>query len=283
MPEVSVVIPVKNRPRLIRRAITSVQKQGLQDVEIIVANDHSTDDTASVVGELAGQDRRIRFVHVERGGGAQAARNLGWRSATSSWITFLDSDDELLDDSLEARRECARREKVAVVHSECSLLREPDPTLRLFGVPPLRGEVHLPLLRSPGPVFPGLLIHRDALVKIDGLDESILSYQEWDTSIRLARHYPFAFLPDPTFIYHCHAGETISKDRAREAIGYEQIIRKHRLDIIRLAGWRTLAGHQLRICNFYRAARRRLPALAALASCAGAGMRSLLTENPVRA
>lgn len=276
MPQISIVIPVKNRPGLIRRAITSVQKQGLQDVEIIVANDHSTDNTPLVVEEMAGSDPRIQLVHVQHGRGAQAARNLGWRSASGRWITFLDSDDELLGDSLAVRLRCARQENVAVVHSECSVLREPDPTLLPFGVPPLRGSVYAALLRSPGPVFPGLMIHQDALKHIGGLDESILSYQEWDTSIRLARDYPFAFVAQPTFIYHCHAGETISKDRLREAKGYEQVVRKHQREIIRQAGWKSMASHDFRIAKFYLAARHRLPALRAFASLSSSALPALL-------
>ncbi|HVO67349.1 MAG TPA: hypothetical protein VMT12_12785, partial [Syntrophales bacterium] len=72
------------------------------------------------------------------------------------------------------------------------------------------------------------------------------------TSIRLAQHFPFAFVPQPTFVYHCHGDDTISKDRYREALGYERIVEKHKEAIRRTLGRKGIGRHYEAIGNLYR-------------------------------
>ena len=92
MPEVSIVLPTYNRADVLPRAIDSVLAQTFTDWELIIVDDGSTDDTASVVER---GDPRIRFVR-QANGGCYVARNHGLRVSTGKWITFLDSDDEWL-------------------------------------------------------------------------------------------------------------------------------------------------------------------------------------------
>ncbi len=107
------------------------------------------------------------------------------------------------------------------------------------------------MLCRPGPMFQSLLVRRSALEKIGYLDESIVSYQEWDTSIRLARYFSFGFVSEPTFIYYRHQSETISKDALKEALGYEQIFKKYHGDMTRLLKRKEIALHYRLIAKFY--------------------------------
>ena len=77
------------------------------------------------------------------------------------------------------------------------------------------------------------------------LDGLIQAYQEWDTSIRLARHFTFGFVAEPLFIYHLHGTPAISKDMVIEAQGYEHIVNKHAGEIQRVAGKHALSNHYL--------------------------------------
>lgn len=87
---ISVVIPLYNKQRCIRSTIESVLNQTYSDFELIVVDDGSTDDSASVVAELS--DPRIHLVR-KANGGVSSARNAGIRQATSEYIAFLDGDD----------------------------------------------------------------------------------------------------------------------------------------------------------------------------------------------
>ena len=89
-PFFSVIIPSYNRANLIARSINSVLQQEYKSYEILVIDDGSTDDTASVVKEF---EARNVFYYKKENGERGAARNFGWRKAKGEYVTFLDSDD----------------------------------------------------------------------------------------------------------------------------------------------------------------------------------------------
>lgn len=257
MPEVSVIIPAYNRKSFLENAVRSVLAQTYPDFEIIVVDDASTDGTLQLLTNLAKDDSRIRFEQHQTNLGAQAARNTGIRASQSKWIAFLDSDDLWLPESLSLRLELAKKTGAEVVHSACYTLRGEGSELERFVLPPIEGSVYKDLLAAPGPTFPSLLVSKQALVNIGYLDSAIPSYQEWDTAIRLARHYTFAYFPQPTFVYDCRHQSTISQDSVRAAAGYEHVFKKHKWSILRHLGPKALAFHYRRAAGFYYEANNR--------------------------
>jgi glycosyltransferase involved in cell wall biosynthesis len=249
---VSVVIPVRNRENFIRTSVQSVLSQTCQNFEIIIVDDCSSDGTVSVVAGLAREDDRIRLLEHGSRRGAQAARNTGIRAANGQWIAFLDSDDQWLPDSLESRLQLAIQDGLHVVHSECYVLRPESTELRLYGVPRLQGTIYKELLRHEGPMFQGMLVSKEAITRVGLLDETIVSHQEWDTSIRLAKYYKFGFVAEPTYVYDCRHADTISKDLLRDAKGYEQVISKHFWSLLRYLAPRGLARHYQKAAALYR-------------------------------
>jgi glycosyltransferase involved in cell wall biosynthesis len=242
---ISVVIPVFNRSRTIRYCLDSVLNQSLRPFEVIVVDDCSTDDTAQIVREYC--DPLVRCVVLEKNAGAQAARNRGIREAQGDWIAFQDSDDEWAPEKLERQFESLRKTGFApmtVIHADCWRYDHETGNKELCSLPVLDGaNVYPLLLRSQAPLFPTILTSKAALEKIGLLDESVPSFQEWDTSIRLAKVCRFIHLREPQFVYHLHKGETISKDNKREIVGYQYIIDKFRDEILLYCGADTLNAH----------------------------------------
>ena len=95
MPFFSVIIPTFNRAAILPRAIKSILNQSFSDWELIIQDDGSTDDTATIVENFL-DDKRIKYFK-EVNQGVCAARNLGSEKATGNYITFLDSDDYVSD------------------------------------------------------------------------------------------------------------------------------------------------------------------------------------------
>ena len=89
---VTVVIPVYNSKNTVAKAVRSILDQTYNELEIILVNDGSTDDSLDICNKLASEDKRI-IVHSQENGGLSAARNKGISLATGKWITFVDSDD----------------------------------------------------------------------------------------------------------------------------------------------------------------------------------------------
>lgn len=94
----SIIIPLYNKGIKIRRTIGSVLNQGVGDLEIVVVDDGSTDNSAEYV--KAYDDPRIRYMY-KKNGGVSSARNAGLRAAMGEWLILLDADDELLPGALE--------------------------------------------------------------------------------------------------------------------------------------------------------------------------------------
>lgn len=98
---VSVIIPAFNVASCISTAIHSALSQSLAPLEIIVVDDASTDDTASIVAEIARDHHSVRLIQLPLNQGAAAARNAGLENCSSDWIAILDSDDRYLPQRLE--------------------------------------------------------------------------------------------------------------------------------------------------------------------------------------
>ena len=90
--KISVIIPVYNTSKLLRRCLDSVINQTYKNLEIILINDGSTDDSLSICKEYSQNDSRIILIDKENEGGGKA-RNAGLDRATGDYIAFVDSDD----------------------------------------------------------------------------------------------------------------------------------------------------------------------------------------------
>ena len=93
MPKVSVIIPVYNTEKFLRKCLDSVCNQTLQDIEIICINDCSTDGSLEILREYAGKDNRIKLIELLENCGAAKARNIGIDIAEGEYLGFVDSDD----------------------------------------------------------------------------------------------------------------------------------------------------------------------------------------------
>ena len=91
-PLISIIIPAYNVAPYIKKCVTSVINQKYTNLEIILINDGSTDDTGKICDLLKEEDNRIQVIH-KRNGGLSTARNAGLDAAKGEWIAFLDSDD----------------------------------------------------------------------------------------------------------------------------------------------------------------------------------------------
>ena len=104
-PQVSVVIPTRNRPELLTRAVRSVLAQTVTDVEVVVVADGPDEATPKALAEIG--DPRVRLVALPVKGGAPNARNTGVREARAAWTALLDDDDEWLPHKLAVQLELA--------------------------------------------------------------------------------------------------------------------------------------------------------------------------------
>lgn len=106
MPQISVVIPIYNTEKFLAACLESVLSQSFRDFEAILVNDGSTDSSASIIKAFAEKDERIVAIEQENKGLSEA-RNAGLAIARGNWIAFIDSDDMVAPDFLQALLDAA--------------------------------------------------------------------------------------------------------------------------------------------------------------------------------
>jgi glycosyltransferase involved in cell wall biosynthesis len=193
---VTVVIPVFNRPIVVRRAVASVLAQTWQDFEIVIVDDASTDETPATLAALAAGDERIRIVRHDRTRGGSAARNTGVSVATAPYVAFLDSDDEWLPLKLERQLQAFENHgpDTALVFTGVEVVYDDGTITR--SVPP-RAPTVLELLtvNVVGSASVGML-RRDSFLALGGFDERLPASQDWDLWVRVQERYALAAVPE---------------------------------------------------------------------------------------
>ena len=108
-PTISVILPIYNAEKTLRRSIDSALKQSLKSIEVVCINDCSPDSSQAIIDEYASNDKRIIPILNQKNIGHGASRNVGIKAARGKYIFHLDPDDELIPDSLEKILEYAER------------------------------------------------------------------------------------------------------------------------------------------------------------------------------
>jgi glycosyltransferase involved in cell wall biosynthesis len=226
-PLVSVVIPTHNRAQLLRRAIASVLSQTHQNLEVIVLDDCSTDETGPMVKAIT--DSRVRLVTPESRLGSAKARNMGIDISSGRFVAFIDDDDEWLEQK--AERQLAAfggPEPPALVYTGLWIAKG---TRRRYGVLKIDGNAFDRLLALPGPVTTsGFMVDRQRVKAELWFDESVGTFEDMELLIRISRKWPVAVLPQPLYVWHQHDGPRLSEPRG-QARGRRRIIDKFADDL----------------------------------------------------
>lgn len=117
IPDISVIIPMYNSQEYIRIAVDSVLNQTKKEVEILLVDDCSTDNSAQICEEYYKEEKRVRVIRQKKNAGAGMARNTGIKLARGRYIAFLDSDDQYMPEYLQNMYDCAVKHDADVVHS----------------------------------------------------------------------------------------------------------------------------------------------------------------------
>lgn len=189
-PLVSVIIPTYKRPHLLVRAINSVLNQTYSNLDVLVVDDHSEDDTPSVVRDI--NDPRMRYVEHPVNKGLPAVRNTGIRMALGEYIAFLDDDDEWREDKIEKQLLNIKGYDAIL----CMGIWKGYP-LRLHH----RAQITSDDLRR-GSFNPSSALVRTEVLRNVMFDESLRQGEDWDAFIRMAQRYSIAWLPDPLLLYN---------------------------------------------------------------------------------
>lgn len=223
-PAVSVVIATHNYARYLGAALESALTQTFRDLEVIVVDDGSTDDTPAVMAQYL-RDPRVRYYRAERLGQPRA-KNRGVQLAQAPLIAFLDADDVWLPAKLERQLPLfAADEDVGVVYSRRLLIDEEGWQLEYADPPLHRGWILPRVFHNNFICFSSSVVRRSVFDAVGFFDESIglaIDYELW---LRVALHYRFDFVDEPLVKYRTgHA--SLSKHKQERVQTAQRIIRR---------------------------------------------------------
>jgi glycosyltransferase involved in cell wall biosynthesis len=193
-PRVSIVIPTYNRSGIVRRAIDSVLAQTYADLEVVVVDDGSTDDTRAV---LENYESRVRYVRQENAGPA-AARNHGMRVARGEFIGFLDSDDLYFPENVAAHlRAFERSPEAGLVYTGIEIVDHEGKRIKdVRPNPEDRGFVFERLIRYNFITSSTVLMRRAAMEFAGSMNTSLWFAEDWYFWLRVASRFPVEYVDE---------------------------------------------------------------------------------------
>jgi glycosyltransferase involved in cell wall biosynthesis len=243
-PLVSAIVASYNRAHIVGEAIESILRQSYKNIEILVVDDGSTDDT---VTKLACYGDSIRVI-TQKNGGPGAARNRGLKESTGELIAFLDSDDLWLPHFIERQVRLLER---AGSNVACSLSNaklqfasgklSTSFDFALFEVP--NGES---IWLNPGEVlatrsvmFTQMVVaRRTALERVGGFDESLWSLEDYDLALKLSLQGPWGLLSEPLVVWRQGATDGLTRKAYDNEIQLKKnlvVVKQRALDQLRNA------------------------------------------------
>lgn len=203
-PLVSVVIPTYNREMKVLAAIASVLRQSYRPIEIIVADDHSSDGTREAV-LTAACDVPLHLESLPRNQGPSAARNAGIRKACGKYIAFLDSDDLWLPSKLQTQIDMLERapsDEKLVSYARFWIRRRRETIVRpRRAIGPSEPMADY-LFANGGYIAQSSIVLSGSLARQVPYDESLRSHEDWDFCMRLQAHgASFQMVPEPLGVY----------------------------------------------------------------------------------
>lgn len=184
MPEVSVVIPTRNRWHLLADGLRSVLAQERVEIEVLIVDDASSDETSRELAAIA--DGRLRVFRHDRQRGVAPARNQGVREASGEWLAFLDDDDVWAPRKLRTQLDAAARNGADFVYGAAVHVDEHRRAIKIDEPPPA-SQVRERLLRHNAiPAGCSNVLARTELVRaVGGFDERLFHLADWDLWLRL--------------------------------------------------------------------------------------------------
>jgi glycosyltransferase involved in cell wall biosynthesis len=233
---ISVVMPAYNASKFIAPAIESILNQTFQELELIIVDDGSTDNTLGLVNRYLEQDSRIRVVQSKHIG-CSGARNVGVRAAKYPWIAVMDADDIALPERLEKQMEAvSANPQLVVCGTYAHHISATGEILSLQQQGPVTEEEFDNLRRAgevPFVVHSTALFKKEICLQLGGYAEGFHPAEDFELFDRMGDYGLVLAIPEPLLLYRIHSQSASMQKFFLQQLLARCVIARHRT---RLAG-----------------------------------------------
>lgn len=247
LPKVSVIMPAYNSATTIQNSADSVLAQTYTNLELIIINDGSSDETLNIITSLYSKNERVVIINQDNLG-VSAARNNGLAESTGEWVAFCDADDEWFKGKLLIQSKLFSSYAWSYTDSYYVGVDYTTPIKRSEQSNLLQGDIHSVLIKENFLTTSSIIIKKDILAEMGGFDESMAALEDWDLWLNIARLHPIGFVNQPLLNYLVVDGSTSRKARKMVPL-HEHLISKHTNHFPKATIRKALAQSYL-ICSY---------------------------------
>jgi glycosyltransferase involved in cell wall biosynthesis len=198
-PLVSVICLCYNHSSFVKESIVSVLEQSYPNIELIVVDDKSTDNSVTMIKDILKDHPEVKFIEHSKNTGNCTAFNDGWRMSTGEFVIDLAADDTLPENRIEnGVKEFSQRDTtygvqygdVAVMNEDGTFIDRHSKTSQ-----PVEGNIYTELVKRYFVSSASMMIRQEVLKNLNGYDET-LAYEDFDFWIRSSRIYKFFYTPE---------------------------------------------------------------------------------------
>jgi glycosyltransferase involved in cell wall biosynthesis len=231
-PSVSVIMPCFNHARYIANSIESVLSQSYSNLELLITDDCSSDNSKEIIEAFRNKDTRIVSIYNRANLGASNARNMAIKACRGDYIAFCDADDLWEKEKIKIQIEClqSRREYDVVfcdslIINEKGLLTGEKFSSQHGKAKDVKGNIFHELCLSNFINTPSVLLRKECIDKVGLFNENIKYIEDWFYWITLAHHFRFIYIDAPLVKYRVHSNSS-NKDQTG--------LKKQRIEVCKL-------------------------------------------------
>lgn len=222
-PHISVIMACYNASLFIEKAIISVIQQTFKNLELIIVDDASTDNSLDLARNFADTDQRIKILSLATNSGAAAARNYAIQSAKGEWLAILDADDVFLPNKLERQLHCLNnaRSDTVLIGTDSFQIDEHGRRLSKQCYPTSSQKLAQNLvLTKRFPAHSSIMYRASTVRFLGGFNESYLLCQDYDLWLRLSRVGSMISVPECLIEYRLHEHNVSKSNSGFENLKY---------------------------------------------------------------
>lgn len=255
---VSVIVPTYNHATHLGRALRSVFKQTYENWELIIVDNHSTDNTETLVESF--DSSRIKYLKINNHGVIAVSRNAGIEAAEGEWVAFLDADDFWSEDKIES---CLMMNGADFIYHQVMFYQvKNENSVEMFGNLVCRdvsNDTYRNLLDfGPAPQTSSVIVKRQCLVAVNGFDEhpDLVGGEDYDLWVRLAQSgCKFGFLPSIKSYYLTGGNHVTAPHRSLRVVDF--LSKRYFKSFSQTPDWmhKSVIASNIKLTRYYEALR----------------------------
>ena len=247
---ISIIIPTYNNSNQLIKTISNVFLQDINDIEIILIDDASSDDTELKIKAL--NNSKIKYFKHSRNMGVTFSRVEGIKKSSGQYVGFLDDDDIWLNNKLKKQLELIIQKKLDFIMSDYIVNNTIDNIQYVKSLKDFGANFKNNIIKKPGPFFQCCLFKKDFLIKhIDKFDSKSEPSEDWDFFISISKSNPKVYNIDESMFQWNLSSQSQTANSYNESCAIEYIIKKHKKYIVENTTKSALSLHYRKLGSMF--------------------------------